>query len=660
MPEPTNSEQWPSLTRAPTKLSPPESSTTIDPKPIAERIWEKRPGIAVDLRNALDHATIDYQKLPTEVDRFLAISETYGLTSGRYQDEGRQKIIARCFYTLRPTINGPSGWSSERVDTTDNSHSLTDRLKDLYPQKNGPIFSTPEQFDTAVIVALSCGQPLTALGLIAKSPELVGTTADSSLSRLRTSLQATRQIYQPVDSSHYDAVLASLGEGPLSGIDLENSPVAKELKQQAETAILQSVEADISRRYSNQEIAEIKPLLQNLGPDKITQLISEYATAGKTKDELLSEIKLRSRSLVDAQIANLIAAELDRRLHPENTPETKAPLRRLFGFNKSSVDPDSGYVNTANNFYAFSRASAAERTKAEIIGSLPSLTDQDLDSLIVSPNSLDVNILIKFIKNPDRFGYERTYRERTLSITSDRKESQFRHRLPELAKKLVGSISFLEAVASTEYGQQLLGREFGLSYFADGGSFEIKTAHEWLKIIFNEKLSESDQTTIYEQAAGEVSEQYAVDVDAMAQIIKSVDNRTDQIAHPVVDSIGQITQKLASETQAEIATAQSKLSERNQLQSQLLTLEQNAEKVALALEQAAKLPVKANFLQRSRLTASEKETKLGELNQQQADIQKQITDINTRLKDYSNLSKNQLNALQQRLTLLQSYSQPTT
>lgn len=332
---------------------------------------------------------------------------------------------------------------------------------------------TMRGFDACVATALGGGDLMTALRLLEGAnrlfPENTTVVADATSRHLPNLLKAY-DMYPLALKRQADAVFASMTPGEFQGL----LGVGAIVKQQEESTQRLRASAMLARdRWYGAQQACGRPdqLRKHL---KLGERLDEALSKNTPWESMVRDLGDETSGIVEAQVANAIAAELARRVHPERTIQAhvQTDIQRSLvdpRYEGPSFDPQYG---SSNEYVPVYGANPADNRPALLQPrTINALSQEQQTTYLTKPDRLDVAAFIAFFKSPNAFiGQSQVSAEVATAM----------------AERFVPAMQFLHAlVYSAPKGwkndevQEIIKRQFGITVDAS----TTDAAHVALKRI---------------------------------------------------------------------------------------------------------------------------------------------------------------------------------
>lgn len=601
---------------------------------------------------------------PEELDATIILLHAYGFGSNSYVKEGPNipTTLKTAFQVMRGSRDGQKldrfNWIGINGYTgVDTAQRMLRTLQSQFSERKRTI--NLKDFDVCVISALACGDVLTAVKLIQMAGQFLPTGSDEvslAITRLTQPggvFDKAYEIYPEELKDRMDAVLASLGEGEFQ--ELANIRIAMNLKKIAEKRLKEKIRDSRDRWLASQQVARVDLREQQLDNQHLKELIEEATKQGKGWSEIENQIQVRAQRLVDGQIANSIAAELQRRLHPELSIAEK--LQRA----KKDGTIDYGERNDYDiDLYEFRSSSDMTRDdKERRVKGVYLNNEREVIDFLVDPKKINIKHLVAFLGYPDNFifqinraisNYEREnrssdYRIRQIPILKENRRV--------LVRKLSAGVSFLQSLAENPEMRRILKEEFGFGDLIDPEKLEY--AWEGLNQAFGtEILDEASGLNLYESGLSEG--QLDLDTQVAAQISEALPAEIEKLTSLKREEAARIADNLVAETKSNLdalTRRQEQLAEplkqKAEIEARIQSLKQ--QQVQLEGTKAVGSAIE-KILKKGALTQAEKAAKLSLLavqldtaNQELAAVQKMIDEI-------GQVDEKEIEALRKRLESL--------
>ena len=365
-------------------------------------------------------AVHDWTKRPEELNAMIIELHNYGKGKDPLygEEENISETIGIAFQVLRADSGG-GGYSDAKASwrgiegglryddvATEILHKLKVRVKKIHQAG----------LDVCVMAALSCGDPFTAVKLIQMADQFLPVQGESArvgaLSRLaglygKSSFQKAYELYPLSAKDRLDGVLASLGEGKFASF--AEITQAQDLKQETEKRLRDRLKRDRDRWYASQQVTRTDLREQELDNQHLTDVVEQTIKDDKGWVAIEKIIKEKATRVVDGQAANLIAAELQRRIHPELTLDTQVKAYKAVAIKQSANKLGYGTLNGYGyNFYGYDLVGkdASTSDKQRKIENIYYEGDRDLQEELFNPNKIGIKALIALLRYPDTYVYQ--------------------------------------------------------------------------------------------------------------------------------------------------------------------------------------------------------------------------------------------------------------
>lgn len=256
--------------------------------------------------------------------------------------------------------------------------------------------------DACICIALACGQVETALSLIeGASTLLIEDSATAlALSRNADNFRKAYEMYPVNLKQYYDAVMASIGPDLFPTL----AQGAETAKKDSLTRIRAQAISQRDRWYTAQQACGTPEALRRRY--KPEEYVTNIVESGKTGiKDVEGHIAQTASEVTDAQIAENIARELARRVHPERTIEAhvQTQITRSLRDPKHtgpSFDPIEGALN---EYVALYGAHPASKLPADRASTLRIPGNQEKDYYSSNPDRVDVAAFLRFLNDPPGF-----------------------------------------------------------------------------------------------------------------------------------------------------------------------------------------------------------------------------------------------------------------
>lgn len=595
---------------------------------------------------------------PEEIDAFVVLA--HHDQAGR-NSSGNERLITNAFAILRgqgKTIDY-GNVSFYGIDAPYPRQDAADMIINDSKQVSKNL--TQDDLDRVVEASLGCGNVYAAVDLMQKASQLItksdGTEANSAFSRLgrdptgsKTLLDKTREIYanRPKDSYkdkllvRLDGVLASIGEGQFES--LKDSPNAMAVKKEAEQRLTERLKVEQNEWYHSQQVSNTELRKQQLDETHLEVLVEEAANNGNGWDAIDRQISQRSEKAADAEMANFIAAELQRRLNPElslqaQMEKTKRDARGDYStgiFNRSSYGAFNLYENEVYGYGTSSNnkdLSPGEKAIA-VDKAGRGIYETELEKTLFQ-NGTDIKDLIRLLTD------SRNYEGNMTLINQKIRRGEFNgldvkteaDRKRSMAQKLVAGTEFLQAIIANPEGRRILEQEFGFKYIANPDS--IERAQESLQKMFPEVVDKDSGLTIYEEALGkaqgEASEQAEEDTLMIGKISRARNNDAQEMTTGGIKAAREAAQKIHDRLNQEhkgLILKQEGLKEplarQQKIKADLEALSRRRTSVNRTTEVKNKLQ---KLIQQGALTTEDKQSIYTQIEQQEQVLNQQLEEV---------------------------------
>jgi len=510
-----------------------------------------------------DNLRPDWTQRPEELNLLILNLDNYGIgTSDRYENRSLSESIGTAYKFLRASYQGQQlnpdrpQWDYNGVEGTphfeDISVSILENLKSVRKGQRQEI--TQDDLNVCILSALSCGDPYTAMRLIQSAdqflPEQGKSAISSALSRFANPedknniFNQVYELYPEQVKDRLNEVLSSLGEEQFA--DLTDVPMAMAIKKQVGKRLENRLKKQRDLWLREQTVARTDLRKNELDKPHLSEMVDQAAENEKEWQTIAKAIEEKAAHFVDGQAANIIAAELQRRLRPELDLDRQMRIHKDKGLRKFSENFSyTQYNNYENNgAYGYETLSNDGNTnqKAERINQI-NMSEREIMENIWQPNQIGVRELVILLKNPNLFDHYlsqgiNNYEKKAMNATSysyDRKRFDQGYNL--LAKKMINGVSFLQTIADVPEIKAVLQKEFGFKEMVNADNLD--KAAEKLQTIFNKIINKETDMTLYES----MLEEGQLDEDARVaqQIAKLIPKETGKIAEVKEDEAIEIT-----------------------------------------------------------------------------------------------------------------------
>jgi hypothetical protein len=381
----------------------------------------------------------------------------------------------------------------------------------------------PYDMDVCVMSALACGEVRTALELLKLAPEFFPDQTDavgSAFSRMQNIILEARAI-TPELAGSIDEGLLCLGEGTYA--ELGTSTVAKTLKAQAEGRVRDRLKEGRNDWYRSKEVADVAERISALSPESVQKLIEEAASRGDDWRKVTAEISARVQDVVDGKAANILYAELIRRMYPDlSIDDQLEEMKRSFQGISTGTAPIAETSNRIDHTLEqrgdnkrFTRQTAREKSETVARTYFPG--ERQLVDMVYNPRTADyLTTLIGLLRYPDNLDYQ--LKEAFKNSSSNRgygydyakdTDPRIQEGRKQLARRLVGGVSFLQACIDDPETKALVEKEFGFS--SHGSSLltgdNLEKVQEALGKMFGDIADETSGMTLYESVLPDPDQQ---------------------------------------------------------------------------------------------------------------------------------------------------------
>jgi len=588
-------------------------------------------GIIGNIRYPSDGLEIRGSNRPEQLNALIELLGAYGV--GSESDEKLPQVMSVAISTVLAGI--PSGktnyepsaarWTS--IDQSARYGKVAEEIHQALKRRGGEI--RPVDFDACVISALACGDPKTAVGLIAIADKILPTDADkavqNSVSRLlgnNSIFKTAYELYPDSVKTRLNGVLATIGEGDFESLD--KYPIAQKAKAEAEERLKAELIEDRDEWYASQKIAG-KKNEEPFGEASLTSTVGQVAARGGDLTEIANLIQEEAPTVVDASVANILAAELARRFYPELSVSEQMQSEKQAALRID--DPTRKRLGGGNAYealYGYDIAKGLdENEKRSKIGAVNTPEVGTLRKDLFDHN-FNITYLVAYLKNPAPFAA--TLTRAIAEYTADaRKESSYNSRVLEnlprieagrklLAQKLIGGVNFLQAVAEDAEASQILERELGFTGMLNEN--RLRAANEQLQELFKESVegkdvAEGDRSgiSLYESMLEEGQ------LDEDTRVVKQLSTtRVSEIERLTADKTAEtevIVGNMVEVLQEEIAEAKLKAEQRTEENKRTQAAIEAVSSEVISLEKkladAESAPIAGKLFNRGGLTQVQKD-----------------------------------------------------
>ncbi len=598
----------------------------------------------------------DWTKRPEELSVMIIELHNYGIGRDSFSGEKQNvsSTIGTAFQVLCADIEGGgysdtrASWGgierNERYDdaATEILKRLTTQVKEIYLS----------DLDVCVMAALSCGDPFTAVRLIQIADQFLPKQGESArasaLLRLagsygKSSFEKAYELYPVSVKDRLDGVLASLGEGQFA--NLAEVSQAQELKQKAEKRLRDRLKESRDRWYASQQVTRTDLREQQLDGEHLTDAVEQTIKGDKGWAAIEKIIEEKAAQVVNGQAANSVAAELQRRIHPElaldaQTEAHKAQATRRPG-NKIGYGERNDYEYDLYGHDLVKKDASAPEKEGKI-NSIYYQGDRDLQKELFNPNRIGVKALVALLRNPTTYAHSvqtaiKNWERETQSYTGEnhwRDQGRLAEGRTMLARKLVGGVSYLQALAEIPETRQILQQEFGFGDLVNPDNLEV--AAEQLQKMFGEVVDQESKLTLYESMLQEG--QLDEDTRVARQIVATRPKDVKKIVDVKKGATGEIVEEMTAEAGEQQRALQVRkerltdpLTQQSEIKARVTSL--GAEQRRVEAAETVRFPAQ-KLLKKGALTEAEKATQLASLavqiataGQESQAVEKQITQI---------------------------------
>jgi hypothetical protein len=338
---------------------------------------------------------------------------------------------------------------------------------------------------------------------------------------------------------------------------------------------------------------------------------------------------------------------------------------------------DRSYYNDFNLYdkevYGYSevRKDASTAEKRQKVEGTNYQAERHYVEEIFHPDTIGLKAIVVLLRYPEVYTYNVTKAvadyERRQEQHSDAQTLQTeRRRLEEgrhiLARKLVGGVSYLQAVAENPETRRILQQEFGLDKLVEPANLE--KAAEQLQKMFGEVIDKESGLTLYNSVLKEG--QMDEDTRVAEQIAAAGPKDASKLIQQKEGEVVQVVKELAEQAQSEVAELRErkqKLVEPTQQQSEALDRQTALEvqKRKLEATQTVKRGIeKALPANRGKLTDAEKLTKLASLVVSAEALTQELEGIAQRIAAIGLVNDGQIEALSKKIRTLELLKPPTS
>lgn len=452
--------------------------------------------------------------MPEELQAMLVLSGDYGY--GRQSDSYAEQVHYAAASALRKDENGDS--SSWRGIDGYIPQGAAKAVLDKAQQAKQGVPLTEDDLTRCMLTALACGGPLQALEMAALGKQYVrpsrfekeSETYDAGkivLTKLTTtygehSFDRAYALSPESTKRRIDAEFATLEQNPKYA-DLLQYPGVPLLIDKAKTRLNERVHREQSRWYEAQKVRDVSALEATLDTEHLMSLTEQTAIEGDQFEVVKAEISKRSQEVVDGRVANMIGAELVRRLHPEHSianVETALKAKALGGAGRVPAYYTSNEFVSIFGYTRETQLNSAERQQKVQDMPITSTAVQELVSREFDWRGGErVKSLVALLKNPSYFTYVlgNEMRGKTDFATAQATREQ-------IARALIQGITFLQTISEDEHVRNIAERELGLvGYLDPGDEGALGKAQAELRRTFADPKDEQSELTLYDTLLAE-------------------------------------------------------------------------------------------------------------------------------------------------------------
>ena len=573
----------------------------------------------------------DWTNLPEEVNSLVVLLDHHGVNR---DSTDLSKAIGVTYTELRKTSPDrkshnwrgmkPSSLNSGPVNANELVRELT-KIPNL----------SAGQFDAAVMSALACGEPMVAMQLICKADKLLPgdpKAIDNALSRLaigtagKPVFKVAYELYPKDLREKYDSVMAIIGEPdqsitpiqygnsiPFGLGTLGNQPAAMELKARSEKALRETLRTKQNEWYARQEIVPTQKREDRYLGDQallaVVKGLEASSSDGNPREILERHITEGSQRIVEGEVANIIAAELSRRMLADMNIESvvRRKKNKESGITEGNTTVDAFLGgNFVDNYLDNPDKDLNQQEKRQLIEKI-GFGYQEFARSIIFPNSVEgidciPKHLMMLINNPN--GYVSTYRSQMSEFPTRYGEEKLTH-----ARRLAGPIEYLETVASNPDLRRVLEQEFGFRNLDEQTFENARAALTQLLPGHTEEEKKSAYQNIM-GSEGQLDEDHRTVEQLGSLMVKEIKNRNEenqsQMSGKVERVISEEITRLDSDRKritditGPLSTRQSTASGIGVLRNQIIRLEEELERTKGLAEKS--------LLNRQGIPQSEKRT----------------------------------------------------
>lgn len=452
--------------------------------------------------------------MPEELQAMLVLSGDYGY--GIESDSYAEQVHYAAASALRKDVNGDSS-SWRGIDGYIPQGAAKAVLEKAQQAKQG-VPLTEDDLTRCMLTALACGGPLQALEMASLGRRYVkpsrfekeSDTYDAGkavLTKLTTkygehSFDRAYALSPESTRRRIDAEFATLEQNPKYA-DLLQYPGVPLLIEKAKSRMNERLHREQSRWYEAQKVRDVSALEAALDSEHLRSLSEQTAIEGGHFEVIEAEISKRSQEVVDGKVANMIGAELVRRLHPEHSianVETALKAKALGGAGRVPAYYPSNEFVSIFGYTKETQLSPAERQKK--VQDIP-VTSTAMEEVVSREfdwrGEERLKSLVALLKSPSYFTYvlgNETRGKTDVAMAQATRE--------QIARALIQGITFLQTISEDEYVRNIAERELGLvGYLTPGDEGALGKAQAELRKTFADQKDDQSGLTLYDTLLAE-------------------------------------------------------------------------------------------------------------------------------------------------------------
>lgn len=516
----------------------------------------------------------DFTRLPVELDYLTVALDAFG-KGGEHPREYELDALGTAFAHLRPS----NSWTNDLISLNRDAASLivadlkgiAARIDEDHRFTGTYTHNLKQQaLDATIFAAISCGDVRTAFTLMTRAGEVLGDDATrgyaEALARFTDPttrggtglIETIRDAYPRTYQQVTDAIIIDSAKSKEAPAPLQD------LADRAAIHLKDNLIADRDRWYACQYLPRDPGEREIAAPD-LTQLLNEVIQKGQTSEQFRQSLTALAHAAARRRASRLVAAELIRRLHPEQTIHEQ--MERALGFwgTGRRFPPHNQWDNVFSE-HVRRYQPETHPTRVRNIFELQTFQNRPITASDETRELVSVDDFLKFLKDPYAWRMSLQTHNRNWST-----EPGYDTWKKTVARKFAAGIAFLKTVAADPVGRDLLAQEFGLE--------QPTTPQIKLSLISDATLNEAEDSLrralgdkVYDEARPPET-QSVQDAEVLSQIGRALNTEQGRLYGETVDTAREARDALVTTLEAQKAELADKQATLAQLQQQKRTLE---------------------------------------------------------------------------------------